>query len=183
MKINRCEPTLKWNLEELWSDHEKMIYKVAHEMKARFTHIPFDELVSEGVFVVLKKLGKWDASRASLTTYVYRCAYLAMLDYGMSVAKKASREIPAPTHSPDEDNPFIQKEAKSNWFKKFFEEVSEETKTLLRAVVEAPEELLQIVSPSRPIKSKEALKRYMMDVLDWTNVDVELAFAEVQSCL
>jgi len=165
--------------EEVWDKYGKMIMKVAHRLGKKFD-MPYDELLSEGVLRVFKKLSRWDESRSSLCTYVYRLAYFGMLDYCI----KPLREIPMDAYNPDEDtNPFIQKVTEPNWFQNFFSELTEETKQMVRIIFEAPEELYEAIKPNTPKTSQKALRNYMVDVIHWSFEDVDRAFKEVAECL
>jgi len=168
------------NHEKIWIDYGKMIMKIAHNMNEKYNK-PFDELLSEGVLGVLTKLPKFDPDRgASMCTYIYRCAYFKMLDYCI----KPQREIPTEVYTSDEDkNPFIQKETKPNWLQSFLSELTEEAQHLIKIVFESPEELYHAIKPTRPIRSKNALRDYMIDVHDWKSNDVDQVFKEVAQCL
>jgi len=168
----------KLNPEEVWNQYEKMITGIALKLSYHYSK-PFDEVLSEGIFSVFKKLSNWNPKRSKLCTYVNLCAKGAMLTYCI----KPQREIPMDTYETGKRNPFIQKETKPSWFQTFFNELTEETKHLIKIVFESPEELYEGIRPNRPKTSQTKLKNYMIDVLDWTSKDVSKAFKEVSKCL
>jgi len=181
--------------EAIWNQYGKMIMGIAHKLSKCY-YKPFDELLSEGVMAVFKKLPKWDSSRSSLCTYINQKATFGMLDYCI----KPLREIPMDVHRPETDhhhplrefainthacidNPFVRKTTKPNWFKKFLNELTEESQKLINILFEAPEELYEGIRPNRPKTSQRKLRAYMIDVLDWTTEDVNKAFKEIIKCL
>jgi len=165
--------------DDLWNKYGKMIMKVAHRLGEKYSR-PYDELLSEGIYRVLKKLPKWESERSSLCTYIYWSAYYGMLDYCL----KTNKEIPMDAYNPDENaNPFIQKETKPNWIQNFVSELSEETKQLVKIFFEAPEELYEAIKPNQPKTSQKYLRNYMVDVEHWTFDQVDRAFKEVAECL
>ena len=180
MRIKVAEnKDLQLSPEKIWSEYGKMIMKIAHGLSKKYNK-PYDELLSEGMFGVLKKLPRWEPKRASLCTYIYRCSYFKMLD----LCIKPLREIPMDVYNPVEaKNPFIQKEDKPNLFQKFLDELSEETRHLIKIIFEAPEELFEAIRPNKPKTSQKTLRNFMVDVMDWTTPDVNRAFAEVIECL
>ncbi len=179
MKIRKLwRKTRELNHEEIWNKYGNMIMKIAHKLSNRYSK-PFDELLSEGVLGVFKKLPSWDPDRSSLCTYIYRCANFKMLDYCI----KPQREIPMDTYHPGEDNPFIKKDTQPSWIQSLLNELTEEAQHLIKVIFEAPEELYEAIRPSRPKTSQKKLRAYMIDVLDWTSEDVKRAFKEVSQCL
>jgi len=168
----------KFNSEEIWEQYKKMIVKIGQNLSKKYK-VPFDELLSEGVYELLRELPKYNSEKASLCTYVYRSVYFSMLTYCI----KPYKEIPTDLYNNEEKNPFIQKEAKTSWIKNFLNELFEEERHLIKIILEAPEELFNIIRPSAPVHSMEALKRYMIDVYDWTTEDFNVICNEIQACL
>ena len=157
--------------EEIWDQYGKMIMGIAHRISKKYP-FEYDELLSEGIFAVLKKLSKWDPERSTLCTYIYRCANFGMLD----LCIKSNHDIPTEIFE-------NEIESKPNWFYNFLLEVSEETRHLVKIIFEAPEELYESIKPNHPKTSQKSLRTYMIDVFDWDNEQVERAFKEVSACL
>ena len=184
MKLKQQTP----NPNSVWNKYNKMIMKIAHKLSKKYNQ-PYDELLSEGILRVFKNLVKWNPDRSNLCTYVYQCAMYGMLDYCI----KPIREIPMSEFnenphksSPEkskESNPWIEKATQPNWFQSFLNEISEETQQLIKIIFETPEELREVIIPSHPKTSQKKLRIYMIDVLDWTSIDVEKAFKEIAECL
>lgn len=186
MQITKKKVSHNWNHEEIWNEYGKMIMQIAHKFKKNYNHT-FDELVSEGITHVLEKLHKWNPSKGALSTYIRTTAYYAMLElcyHDTRMKLKNQLQIPTDIHNDKKTRGYLEKEYKpNNWFQNLLSELSEEAKTLVKIVIEAPEELYEVIGITRPVRSKQALKRYMIDVHDWTTREVKETFKEVKSCL
>ena len=174
MKIKTTSKKLcQLSHEEIWTKYGKMIMKIAHKLSKRYEE-PFDDLLAEGTLHVLKKLYKWNPKQSALGTFIYNYAYYGMMEY--NIICKRRREIPTDIYDPE-------KETKPNWLKKFMGEISEESHTLIKILFESPEELYHTIRPTSPIRSKKALKDYMIDVMDWSSKDFNTAASEIRQCL
>lgn len=170
-----------WNRNTFWDLYGNMIMKMAHSLSKKYGR-DFDELLSEGAWGAWSLLKDWNPKRAGKTTWVYRTAYHRMVN----LCIKKRREIPVDMQASDDDEqakPILNAEARSCFIESFLSELSEEARVFVRTLVEAPEELRDVVKHSRPVSSMRALEAYMIDMLDWTRKDVERVCSEVQACL
>lgn len=184
MKVKKTNPeSHNLNPNEVWTKYEKMIKKIAHRLSKKYEK-PYDEVLSEGILEVFSKLKNWNPKRATLCTFIYLEAQGAMLTYCI----KPYKEVPIGVYLVDEDenknHPFLRKKYNPNtWIKKLIAELSEEARVLVNTIIESPEELYHAVKPSRPVRSKTALKNYLIDVMDWDSHKFERIFTEVAKCL
>lgn len=77
---------------------------------------------------------------------------------------------------------------KKNWLETLLQEVSEEGAVLIDTILTAPGEIIDEFNPrkiGRPShrRRKEAVKSYLIDVLDWDYRKFHRAWREVEACL
>lgn len=179
--MDRTEST---NWDDVWAKYEKMIKKIAYNMHLRYPRFSFEELLAEGIWGAWSHLQpwhsqQWDPSRSKLSTWIYRTAYHRMKNMCM----KRQVEFPCSSCSEEEVDRMAEAEQPFSFIEELKKDLSQEASHLVRIILEAPEELAEVVAPRRPKKSEAAVKAYLIDVLDWTRHEVERAWEEVRVCL
>ncbi len=155
---------------------KNMIFKIAHEMKAKHPNEDFEELVSEGYFGIMNYVPKYDPKKSELSTWVQKSAWGQMKNFCINV--KMHRDIATEKDS----SVFFHMEQK-NWLPNFLRELSEDAHLLATATLEAPGQLNDVIRQTAPKTSQKALRRYMKDVLKWDNIRINIAWKEVSACL
>ena len=172
------------NWEEAWTQYEDMIYKVAHQAMNKYgsTGVSFDEIVSESWMFVMKKMKHYDPKKSAKSTWVWTCAYYGAKNYCVNRLRKKEYSLCVNMSALDQHEEKWEPEAK-RWIDSLMEEIGEEARELVQTILEAPDELREVMSPTSPYKSNKAIESYMIDVLDWTRKDLLSARQEIISHL
>lgn len=173
---NKEELQELYNSGELIKMHQKMILAIAHKIHKRYPAESFDELVSEGYWGIVKGIPKYDPEKSTITTWLYQMAYYQMLSFCTNPV--THRDIPTP-----EEDPVFERLEEESWLNGFLRRLSEDAELLVKAVIEAPEELKNIVRESAPKASCKFLRRYMRRKFHWDAERIEKTWEEVKLCL
>lgn len=83
-----------------------------------------------------------------------------------------------------EDLESIDPEQKPSMVSKLFSDLGEEARLMVRTVLEAPNELKELITTGRGVRAaREAVRTYMIDELDWTTDEVDKIWSEIQEGL
>ncbi|RLF30309.1 MAG: hypothetical protein DRN14_00200 [Thermoplasmata archaeon] len=168
-------------MESVWEQYKEMIYNIAWKM-AKQHNEDFDELVSEGINGVMKYLPRYDSAKSSLCTWVYRSAWDEMKSYCINPKRK--RHVATDFSDLTDDNDLAhQLPSTSSWIGDIMQEIGDEARALVKVVCEAPDELRKEIIRGKQERRAEALKAYMIDVLDWHPEKVNTVWREVSACL
>jgi len=169
----------EWDWEQLHENYNKLVYKVAIRLQKQYDYshqIDTDELVSEIWVSLMRKGWKHDPDKASLSTWIYQIAYFTLKSYFRDKFKKAKTlqqsSLDEMEYEPEASDP-------KGWIYTLLDELSEEAQTLVHVVIEAPEELSEVLSHTAPVKSRKALDSYMVDALDWNWRKLERVRSEI----
>ena len=153
--------------DAMYLQYEKMIHNLAHRMRRKYSSLPLehDELVSEGWEAVLRKSGNYDPEKANPSTWVYTCAYYGMQNYCRSKFQRHGHE---PVSVIMEEGREPEHRGAKHWLNSLLEELSEEAELVVQTILEAPEELQDVISPTSPVRSLRAVESYMVDAVGWS---------------
>jgi len=210
MKITGIQKKEVWDWEKIWDDYGQMIYKIAHNVMKKYgamVNAEFEELLAEGFQAIIKKSEKYDPARGKKATWIYTCAYYGMVNFcrrykhktnpvNLSIVKSSllgkgtkHTKYMCPLNMSyllyRESDPEWEPEAidKAIWLKNLLEEIGSEASVMIKTIIEAPDELVKMMSPTAPVSSRKAVDNYLVNVLDWSTKDVDRVKKEIVNCL
>lgn len=158
----------------LFLNYQKMVFKIAHNLKKSHPIEDFDDLVAEGYLGILKHAPDYDPEKSSLCTWIYKSAWGRMKT--LCIDPKTHREIPTDFTDPIYDQP-----VKSSVLS-FLKELSEDALFLISTTNESPGELFSVIRESAPATSRKALKKYMEYTIGWEIDRISNAWNEIAEC-
>jgi len=160
---------------ELYEEHKDMLHKIANQIHRQHPWCNKGDLVFEGNFAIVKAAYKWNPEKnMAISTWVYKVLYGWMKNVAIH-----PRQFD--TFATDHTDPVFETEARTD-FSGFISELREDAKLLVRAVIEAPGELGDLLRPRAPVASQKALRKYMTKQ-GWSEGRIESAWLEVAECL
>lgn len=161
------------DITEVWKGIENWVWRFAHLVADE--GVLAEDLVAEAKVVVISSLGRWDATKASITTYAITQAKYAMMDMMVRERRWTYRNLPIVEG--------VDAPVKTGWLERVLHEVGEEAKAVLQIIIDMPDDLTSLVTTRRPKSSRQNLKDYLVDVKDWPKDRVEKVFEEIHNAL
>lgn len=161
------------DITEIWKGIEKWVWRFAHSIADE--GVLAEDLVAEAKVIVIGSLNKWDATKASITTFAITQAKYAMMDMMVRERRWAYRNLPIIEG--------VDAPVKTGWLEGILHEVGEEAKAVLNIILDIPDELTSLVSTKRPKSSYKEIQDYLVDVKDWPMEQVRSAFKEIHNAL
>lgn len=177
MTVTKVKKREVWDWEKAWRDYKRMIYKIAYESHRKYgksTNVTFDELVSEAWNAVITKSERYDSKISCRSTWVYFTAFYGIKNYCVNRLRRHEYKNINISECSEEYS------APRGWLDNLFDEISEEAQTLIGVLLEAPEELSNVVSPTTPRRTERAVRSYMIDAMDWTRKEYRRTHKEIE---
>lgn len=167
-----------------YKDYHKLICKLAWQATCKFP-FEFDTLLSEGNLIFAQKRKKFDRKKAKFQTYLYHCVsghYKNMNRLQNKVTKNCievidpcsaekCESVTVPRIEANQEKQLIKHEQ--------FKELSSEAKEVIDIVLNAPKEILEVITaPSKEETSKKRLRPYLAK--KWGRAKVNKIFDELK---
>ncbi len=170
-------------MERLWLRYQPIVYNLAWKFSKKYGR-PLEEMVDvgHGVMAITICDGSYNSEKSKWVTWIWQKVYWALTNYCQR--NKRKREVPII----DED---YERPAKVSWLERIFRELSDEGKTLLRVICEAPGELANTLFGERGVQdsvqdSVQVGKAVLFEFLeqnDWEKDKIDRAWKEVEYCV
>lgn len=164
----------------LFNEHENLARSVAKKV-SELTGRPYSELEDEALDILAKVLmEKWqgfDPSKSCESSWIYRSVYFLLLNRCRKMRKRFRREgesIEGMTEEPTHRGP--------SRLETLFSELGQEGKALLYIISRAPGDLIFMLSPDAPTRSRNAINNYF-ELVHFGKLRVEKAWSQVETSL
>lgn len=172
--------------EEITKDlaqFQNMVYQRAHKTVQKYG-VEWDEALSEATYGLIEAARTYDPEKATKSTWYYRVMFEVTTTNFSRHFKHCTRETTMPMHEmTEEDERSLIPEYKPSWLSCLLTELGEESRALVHIILDAPEDIADSLSPRAPTRSRNAVREYLIDVLDWPKDELNRSWQEVQSCL
>lgn len=128
--------------------------------------------IAEDAFLVA--YDSWD-QRSQFSTWVYNKVRFALMEEARRAARHHSRFPGAPLP--------VDKPAREGWLTLFLRELSDDAKTLVRLIAEAPGELALLCDIRSPKQCRKILRQELQGRYRWSLGQTMRAFSEVAEAL
>ena len=169
--------------EAQWKKHQGFAYKLAKRFAIVYGK-EVEDLVGDAQIGIAKAIGpggSFNPSKGAESTWVHQCIYWELMS--VCAGRKRITEISLSGMTNDEDEVQFEPEDKPNWTDELLKEVGEEARHLLKTIVDAPAEILDLMAPSLCAKARDAVKCYLIDEMDWEKKQFQNAWKEIEVCL
>lgn len=158
-----------------YEDYQKLIYKMGHKF-AQKSHIPLEDLISDGHEVFCKCQISYNPEMGSFITYFWKCFNQDFLNKLKKNQQNTTdiETIPISCKNPSPEHYCI--------FKNMMAQMSEDAKFICQIILETPLDLIeQIKSKNKKHHSifKNDIKKYITTKYNWIPWRCEKAFAEI----
>lgn len=152
---------------------------IAYSFSEKY-NMPFGELLDEALAAlgkdVVARPNYYDGTKAAESTWYYQSIYWDLkiyCDKRVKIRKREGKQL-----KPEIDQPIGD-----TWIQRFYREVEEEGKALLRALLDAPAELCSLFcNELAPTRSRNAFQDHLRDE-GWTNSEIAEAWKQVDEVL
>lgn len=159
----------------LFMQYEGIIHDRANSF-ASTTGISADEFISEGYVIFMESIPKWDGSKASFGTWLYR-----RLTQGFSTfARKSGVLRDAPDSMPSEYGD--ENTSRILEFKELVQSLSTEARHVAQIILNGPAEALGIIGATHPRMLRGSLRRHMKKQ-GCSDTTIRYTFDEIKEAL
>ena len=164
----------------VWEKYAALIHKICwrYPLHAQIEH---DELVHEAFLYICKKLHLYNPEKAGVGAFVGMMAHYACQSFRSEMAvagtfaintdfsEEEHHDLPAPEEAPD--------------VSRFYNELTEDGRLILRSILDAPRELLDVMFICPVYDVRKMVRRYIKHQHNMSASDLNWAWDEVQSVL